>query len=83
MGDTWVHPDTVVKVLKAHDVDVASDGDNFTLAKEGVAIQTYVLPIQVERKMLFRFQYRYKVPIHLFFHPEMLPLPPGEKDTIQ
>jgi len=71
-----------VKVLKAHDVHVSSDGDNFTLAKEGVEIQTYVLPIQVERKMLFRFQHRYKVPIHLFFHPEMLPPSSGEDDTI-
>jgi hypothetical protein len=83
VSDTWVHRDIVVKVLKAHDVDVSSDGDNFTLAKEGVPIQTYVLTIQVERKMLFRFQYRYKVPIHLFFHPDMLPPTSGEKEIIQ
>ena len=71
MGDTFVHREIVIKVLKAGGVDVSSDGDNFTLAKEGVPIQTIVIPLHVERKMLFRFQYRYKVPIHWFFNPEM------------
>ena len=71
MSDTFVQRDIVVKVLKAGGVDVSRDGEKFTLAKEGVAIQTIVLPPQVERKMLFRFQYRYGVPIHWFFHPEM------------
>jgi len=82
VSDATVHRDTVVKVLKATGVDVSVDGDNFTLAKEGVAIQTYVLPLQVGRKMLFRFEHRFKIPIHWFFHPEMTPAHPGS-DTIQ
>ena len=73
MGDTFVHRDIVIKVLKAGEVDVSRDGDNFTLAKEGVPIQTIVIPLQVERKMLFRFQYKYGIPIHWFFKPEMIP----------
>jgi hypothetical protein len=73
VSDTTVHRDTVIKVLRAGGVDVSRDGDRFTLAKKDVAIQTYVLPLQVERKMLFRFQHRYQIPIHWFFNPEMIP----------
>jgi hypothetical protein len=40
-----------------------------------------VLPPQVQRKMLFRFEFKYKIPIHYFFHPEMMPS--SAKDTIQ
>jgi len=67
--------------LEKGGVDVSSDGDNFTLAKEGVPIQTYVLPHGVGRKMLFRFEHRYKIPIHWFFNPGMIPT--GDEDTIQ
>ena len=81
MSDTQVHRDIVIKALKAGDVDVSRDGDKFTLAKENVAIQTIVIPLWVERKMLFRFQYRYGIPIHWFFNPEMIP--GAEEDTIQ
>jgi hypothetical protein len=73
VSDTAVSRDTVIKALKASNVDISRDGDKFTLAKEGVPIETLVLPQAIEKKMLFRFQYRYGVPIHWFFHPEMIP----------
>jgi len=80
VSDASVRRDVVVKVLKASGVDVSIDGDKYTLAKEGVAIQTIVLPPHVGRRMLFRFQYKYQIPIHLFFNPEMMS---SGKDAVQ
>jgi hypothetical protein len=82
MSDTTIPREEVLRVLKICGVQISVDGDNFTLAKEGVTIQTFVLPANIGRKMLFRFQYWYKVPIHWFFHPEMIPNPEG-RETIQ
>jgi hypothetical protein len=62
-----VHRDTFCHVLRQGGVDVSVDGDTYTLAKDGVPIQTYVLPEHVERKMLFRFEHRFKIPISLVF----------------
>jgi hypothetical protein len=63
----------VVLALKASNVEISIDGNKYTLAKVGVPIETLVLPQFIEKKMLRRFQYRYGVPIHWFFNPEMIP----------
>ena len=83
MSDATVSRDIVVKVLRRGGVDVSREGNNFTLAKAGASIQTIVLPSHVGRKMLFRFQFKYGIPIHWFFHPEMIPNPSSTKETLQ
>jgi hypothetical protein len=63
----------VLEALRAGGVTVSpAGGDEFTLEKDGV-LETLALPDPVERRMLFRFQYRYKVPIHWFFNPDQIP----------
>jgi hypothetical protein len=72
VSDVSIDRDTVILVLKAGGVSVSLAGDCCTLAKDAT-IETIVLPQRVERRMLFRFQYKYGVPIHWFFNPEMIP----------
>ena len=74
MSITGVARAIVLEALRAGGVSVSpAGGDEFTLDKEGVPIETLALPDPVEKRMLFRFQYRYKVPIHWFFNPDQIP----------
>jgi hypothetical protein len=69
----------VLAALRAGGVKVSpSEDDKYTLEKEGVPIETLVLPDPVERRMLFRFKYKYGIAIHWFFNPDQIPKdPPG------
>lgn len=74
MSLTGVARAIVVQALRAAGVSVSpAGGDLFTLEMEGVPIETLALPDLIEKRMLFRFQYRYKVPIHWFFNPDQIP----------
>lgn len=64
----------VIAALVAGGVTVSPAADDkYTLEKDGVPIETLVLPEFVEKRMLFRFQYRYRIPIHWFFNPDQIP----------
>lgn len=85
MGDTGeVDKKTVISVLRANGVQVYRDEacppDCVILAK-GDRVEMHDLPAIVPRRMLHYLEYHYKVPIHHFYHPEMVPPLPGE--TIQ
>ena len=74
MSITGIARAIVLEALRAGGVRVSpAGGDMFTLEKEGVPIETLVLPDPVEKRMLFRFQYRYKIAIHWFFNPDQIP----------
>jgi hypothetical protein len=69
---TPIHRDIVIKVLVACQVGVHQQGEQVTIATEKVPVETLVLPLYVEKKLLFRFAYKYDIPVHYFFHPEMI-----------
>lgn len=82
MSETTVSREVVLRVLNAANVDVLiGENGEVTLAKEGVVIETIILPDRVEKRMLFRFQRKYGVPIHWFWNPTMIP--PPESTRIQ
>ena len=67
----------VIEVLKAQHVSVSvcqddPTGKTLTIAK-GDRIESQKLPNRVGRKMLHYLEFHYGVPIHYFFHPEMMP----------
>ena len=79
----------VIVVLKAQGVGVSvclddSTGETLTIAK-GDRVESQKLPNRVRRRMLHYLQHHYGIPIHYFFHPEMMPPPSKEpsKVTIQ
>ena len=79
----------VIEVLKAQRVSVSvcqddPTGKTLTIAK-GDRIESQKLPNRVGRRMLHYLEFHYGVPIHYFFHPEMMPPPSKEpsKVTIQ
>jgi len=68
-----VSRDVAIAALRASKVGVSiGSGDEVTLAKDEL-LETLIFPPILEKNMLFRLKYRYGVPIHWFFHPEMIP----------
>jgi hypothetical protein len=72
-----VKREVVLEVLRAHGVSVTLDTyeetPNKYLMIKGDIIESVVLPDFVIQRMIHRFQYKYGIEIHLFYHPEMLP----------
>lgn len=76
---------TVMHVLrnvsKSYDIYISESGDEVTIIKDG-SPDVIIFPNdeEVPRKMLQRLQYKYGIPIHLFYHPENLAT---QNDTMQ
>jgi hypothetical protein len=71
-----VDRDTVIMVLKLSGVSVSKctadeTGEGYTLCK-GDRIEVQQFKPRVARRILHYLQYHYKVPIHFFYHPEMM-----------
>ncbi len=73
-GDRDVRRDVVVKVLKHHGVLISDQDGKMTVgAPDGTTTEVLELPDRnVSYRLLHRFQAKYKVPIHYFYHPEEL-----------
>ena len=67
--------DTVVHVLERHGVGVEISHLNGRAeaipARNGVVV-AYVLPGRVGRRMLHTLKRKFDIPIHHFYHPEMI-----------
>lgn len=75
-----VSRETVLEVLVAHGVGVSRKGQNgnaqsFTFAKDGTVLSV-VLYEDVGRRVLQSLKRRLDIPIHHFYHPEMVPPSP-------
>ena len=82
MGDTGeVDRDIVILVLRANQVQVArmkeDDPEWFVLIK-GENVEAKRFYKKVPRRMLQYLHYHFDVPIHYFYHPDMMP--PGGKN---
>ena len=73
MGDSSVNRLTVIQVLKRRGVGVSLGECNQVNLAKGGCIETQILPDWVEKKMLHYLSRRYKVDIHFFWHPDMIP----------
>lgn len=76
MADSGVTRETALRALRAGGVDVSADkSGNVTLA--GEITETIHIPDELGSRMVWRLADRYKVPIHWFYNPLMIP---GEED---
>ena len=70
--DRDVPRDVVMAVLRHHKVLVSDVDGHITLVKDST-VETLLLPDKyISYRMLQRFQWKYNVPIHHFYHPEAL-----------
>ncbi len=70
-----VKREIVLDVLRAHHVEIApseNDPGVSKLFKDGIAEGQH-LPTMIPKKLLQRFSYKFNIPIHHFFHPELAP----------
>ena len=69
-----VDRETVIHILRRHGVGVSDDPDNpgSVILIKGNIIESKPLPNRVGRRLLQYFKRTYKIPIHLFYHPEMM-----------
>jgi len=77
LSDTGeVDRSTVIMVLRANQVQISKLNDEndelYTLIK-GDRVEVQKLASYVSRRLLQYFQYHFEVPIHYFYHPEMMP----------
>ena len=72
MGSS-VRREVAIIALRAAKVGVSENQDGTVTLIKGNKIDVMVFEPELEKKILFRFQYRYGVPIHWFYHPEMIP----------
>jgi hypothetical protein len=78
--DPGVPKETVLSVLRAHKVDVSDvEGDasvtkiaRNSASEEELQLKAYSLPGTVGRRMLHYLSRTYGVPVHHFYHPEMV-----------
>jgi hypothetical protein len=63
---------TVLKVLKASGVEVATRDDGTTVLVKGTQNKSYAFPEMLQRRMLHSLARTFDVEIRYFFHPELV-----------
>lgn len=71
-----VDRETVIMVLRANQVQISKlkeDSEAWFVLIKGERVEAQKLPQKVGRKTLQYLQYHFNVPIHYFYHPDMMP----------
>lgn len=78
----FVERDTVFAVLQFFRVSVSpklnGPADTFILTRDD-KFEVIIIPSEVGRQMLQFFKRKFGIQIHLFYHPDVLPLEPHNK----
>lgn len=74
------------QVLEAHGISVLDHGDGewveaLLVGRDGTVIEKRSYPKSIPRRMLHRMSRKLDIPIHYFFHPEMLPVR-GQREQV-
>jgi hypothetical protein len=69
-----VDRDTVILVLRRNGVGVSDDADNpgSVILIKGTTVESKPLPNPVGRRLVQYLKRTYDIPIHFFYHPEMM-----------
>jgi len=79
LEDGFVEREAVIRVLRFHGISVSPQINgpvNMMILAKDDYIEAREFPLEVGRQLLHYFQRKFKIQIHLFYHPEMLPPDP-------
>ena len=71
-----VRREDVELVLRAHGVELSHSEEEegtVTILAKGEVVEAHQIPEFVGRRLLQRFQWKFGIPIHHFYHPLMAP----------
>lgn len=85
-SDSEIPRSQFFQVLEAHGISVLErdDGewvDALLVGKDETVIEKASYPESIPRRMLHRMSRKLDIPIHYFFHPEMLPVR-GQREQV-
>jgi hypothetical protein len=70
--DSTVNRTVVITVLRRFGVGVSLESDGKVLLARQGRIEATIMPDWVGKRMLHYLARRYEIPIHFFWHPEMM-----------